>query len=155
RGIGRVDVPTQTALNRLIRWGGVPGKQRDGGRGKQATVQHHLRKPGEVVPSRENSGMAGYAAHVARGGIVHRTAPRPSRGGVNCCRRDARHQSRSRLESSVAQTQWLEELLTRELIQRLAADAPDDFAQQFKVDVAIDKTLTGRTDGFLRERLAD
>ena len=61
--------------------------------------------------------------------------------------RNPRRHRRWRNERRVFHAQRLEDPLTRELIERLAAHAADDVAEQEEIDVAVDEPFTGCRSG--------
>ena len=93
--------------------------------------------------------MSRDSAHVARRGIVHDAAPRLAGGGVHFGGRDARAQRSGRKKHRVAHAERLVDLLANELVQGLAADPANDFAQKLEIDIAIDEAFAGRIGGLV------
>src|SRR5205823_2942191 len=118
-------------------------------------AQHHFAVLGDIVGGGEQSGVSGNASHVTRGGIVDYATQRFSGGRVDFRWRDVLDQRRGRTEHSVAHAQWPINLFASELVQRLAAYAAHDFAEQYKVDIAVNELGAGRAGGLIGQRLAD
>ena len=144
-GERRIDVPAQAAQDRLVGRALRLGELLDGHRAEHAhavqlaAVEHHLCEARQVVGSGEHSRVAGNAAHIARGGVMHHAAQRRLVFGQLLGGRDARHQRGRRLEHRVLHTERLEDVLARVIRDHLAAQAVHELAQQDEIDVAVDE----------------
>ena len=117
-----------------------------------AAGEQHPAEDRQIGGRAEETGVAGHAAHPPRRRIVDdaaqhlrlRSLAGPCEGQAALGRRDARPQARGRQEHRVLHAERIEDLLLRELVERLAAHAPNDVAEQEEVDVAVDEPLAGR-----------
>ena len=108
---------------------------------------------GHIVPPFWNAGIAIHFAHRVGAGVVTifvlaavghvRPLARPAHRRAFLGRRDARPERRPRQEHRVAHPERFEDFLPRELVQRLAAHATHDVAEEDVVDVAVDEALAG------------
>ncbi len=88
--VGRIDVPSKAAQNRLrlrlLRGGHLLNRQR---RPDLAVViEKRLGELGEVISSRKHAGMPGDAAHLAGGRIVHDASQQLTGMRIHLCGRD-------------------------------------------------------------------
>src|SRR5437660_7333993 len=87
-GERRVDVPAETAQNRLIGWRLRRGEFFNGGRAENSDAiglsapDHHFRELCQVVGGGEEPGVSGDAAHVAGSWIVNHAAQRLAAGRI-------------------------------------------------------------------------
>ncbi len=115
--------------------------------------KQHAAEDGQVRRRAEEPGVARDAAHAAGGWIVHDAAQhlrlgsfaRPGERQAALRRSDARTEARRREEGRLLHPERIEDLLLGELVERLAADAPNDIAEQEEVDVAVHEALTRRS----------
>src|SRR5207253_5866616 len=103
-GVRRIDIPAETAKNRLVGWTLRLGEFSDGERAEDAgaiqlaSVEHHLRKAGQVVGRGEEARVAGDAAHIAGRRVVNYASKRRSGFGGTLGGRDPRDEGGGRLE---------------------------------------------------------
>jgi hypothetical protein len=164
RGERRIDVPAEAALisvawrtGRLRHLG--HHERREHARAIQlSAAQQHARVQRQVGSRAEQAGVARRATHASRRGIVHDAAKHRSldvvaRPGQRCTalgRRNARAQRRGWMKHGVLHPERLEQVPARIGLQRLAAHARDDVAEEEKVDVAVHEPFArGRVEHFL------
>ena len=117
-----------------------------------AAGEQHAAEDRKIRGRAEETRVAGHATHAARRRIVNhapkhlrlRSLAGPCEGQTALRRRDAGPQARGGQEHRVPHAERIEDLLLRELVERLAAHSSNDVAEQEEVDVAVHEPLTGR-----------
>ncbi len=159
-GVGRIDVPAEAAQRgldgRRLGFGELADRERAcplPSVREPAEVEDHRGEARQVRGGGKHAGVAGDAAHVASGRIVHDAAQQPAVDDFG--RRDPRRPFRRRIEGGVLHAERQEDLLARELIQRASGDDADNLAQQDEVDVGVYEALAGLGHRLVDERLPD
>ena len=155
----RVDVPAEAADARHPLRGRRRSHPGDGQRrqdlraGQPPVGEQHAREPRQVARGRKQPGVPGDAAHAARRRVVNHATERrlfrivagPRRHrGAPLGGRDSRPPRGRRIEAGVVHAERLEDFTHEKLVERRAARAMHDLAQQEEVDVAVDEALAGR-----------
>src|SRR5262249_57404111 len=116
---------------------------------ESALPEHHLAEAREIGAGREQTGVTGDAAHGARGRIMNDAAQIALGRGYTAS------QCGWRLKSGVGHPERRIEVFPRVLVERLAAEATDDFAQQDEIDIAVDEALSRRGGWLIGKRQPD
>ena len=129
-----------------------------------AAAEQHPAEDGEVGGGAEQPRVAGDAAHAPGGRVVHDAAQQLRGGRLRTASQRPQQRSVGAIRGRIAaggrnvvslHAQRLEDPLPRELIERYAAHAADDVAEQKEVDVAVDEALAGRRGRHFFDRERD
>ena len=158
-GVAGVDVPAEAAS------GGEGGRGLDGGHElhgfrfkelfavKGAAVEQHAGEAGEIGRGGEEPGVTGDALGFARARVVHDAAQRLAVGDGGG--RDTGVFGDGRIVAGVGHAEGLENFLRAKCIEPLVGDAPDDFIEQLKIDVAVNEFFAGLGAEFFGDAFGD